>query len=411
MIKISSACIGCGKCVSSCPFGALSMAATQENKMGRKAQASSACTNCGACVKVCPVKALSLEDNASASAQKDFSSYKNVWVFAEINTSKAIPIVRPVVLELLTKARELASCLNQQVCAVIIGQDIAKYYEKLRSYGAQTIYSVEGPAYAQYNTAAYANAMINLIKKHKPSAVLFPSTYFGRDLAPRIAAEVYAGLTADCTALSVKDNLLVQTRPAFGGNIYADITTPATRPQMATVRPNVMVKEELPLPSRPQLNVLKEDILPPPEAQKVRIISRQINPPKEANKLKTAPFIAAGGRGMKSADNFAALNKLADILGGGVGASRAAIEAGWKPKDHQIGQSGLTVKPPVYLACGISGAVQHTVGMQDSDYIIALNKDAAAAIFNFADLGIVCDGPSTVKKLLELIENKDKGVS
>ncbi len=393
MINVLPNCIGCGKCVNICPFGAISL-------VNGKAVISSACTMCGACIPQCPVKAL-VKPQTQAAA-KDLSAYKGVWVFVELLDGKP----RNVSLELLTKGRELAAQLGEEVCAVVIGGANSGYFAELSAYGANKIYNVEGPAYKDYNTDAYANAMIKLIEKYKPSVVLYPSTYQGRDLSPRISAEIFVGLTADCTGLSIKEGNLVQTRPAFGGNIMADILCPNHRPQMATVRPNVMPREQVANPAPAQ--VITEAIPVPATAARVRIIAKEMDQNQEVEKLDEAQIIISGGRGLKTADNFALINDIASCLGGAVGASRAAIDAGWKAKSHQVGQSGVTVKPKLYVACGISGAVQHIVGMQTSDVIIAINKDASAPIFNVCKYGIVGDLHQILPKVLEGIKEAKK---
>jgi electron transfer flavoprotein alpha subunit len=397
MIKILQNCIGCGKCVPVCPFGALSL----EN---RKAAVNSACTLCGACVSVCPVKALEMPQKGVAAA--DLSAYKGVWVFAEVVSDKGALKNRPVSLELLTKGRELANELKEELCAVILGADNSSLYAELSAYGTDKIYTVEGPGYADYNTAAYSTAMIELINKHKPSIVLYPSTYAGRDLAPRVAAEIHVGLTADCTGLSIKNGNLIQTRPAFGGNIMADIVCPNHRPQMATVRPNVMGRAVVSAGKMAQ--VINEAIPVSPKAAKVRIISREIEAAQEVEKLDEAQIVISGGRGLKTAENFKLLNEIAAELGGAVGASRAATDAGWKPKNRQVGQSGVTVKPKLYMACGVSGAVQHVVGMENSEVIIAINKDGSAPIFNVCKYGIVGDLHQILPKVLAAIKDSKK---
>ena len=400
MITILPNCIGCGKCVPVCPFGALSL-------VDRKAVCNTACTLCGACVPVCPVNALQMPLGGVPSPQKaaanaNLSSYKGVWVFAEIADNKN----RPVSLELLTKGRELADQLGEKLCVVIVGANNSGLYAELSAYGADIIYSVEGPAYADYNTAAYANAVITLVSKYKPSMILYPSTYIGRDLAPRVAAQLHVGLTADCTGLSIKDGNLVQTRPAFGGNIMADILCPNHRPQMATVRPNVMDRRVVSAGKTAQ--IVQEAVAVPATAAKVRILKKEMDPVAEVEKLDEAQIVISGGRGLKTAENFTLINEIAAELGGAVGASRAAIDAGWKPKTHQVGQSGVTVKPKLYLACGISGAVQHVVGMENSNVIIAINKDGAAPIFNVCKYGIVGDLHQILPKVLAAVKDSKK---
>jgi electron transfer flavoprotein alpha subunit len=397
MITILQNCIGCGKCVGACPFGALSL----ENG---KAVVSNACTLCGACVSLCPVKALVMPQKQAAS--NDLNAYKGVWVFAEVISDKNVLKNRPVSLELLTKGRELANELGEKLCAIIIGGNNSSLYAELSAYGTDIIYSVEHQQYAGYNTAAYANAIIALIKKYKPSAVLYPSTFIGRDLAPRVAAEIHTGLTADCTGLSIKNGNLVQTRPAIGGNIMADILCPNSRPQMATVRPNVMGRKVISAGASAQ--VILENIALPAQASKVRILKKEIDASAEVEKLDEAQIVISGGRGLKTAENFKLLGEIASELGGAVGASRAAVDAGWKAKSHQVGHSGVTVKPKLYMACGISGAVQHIVGMENSDVIIAVNKDGSAPIFNVCKYGIVGDLHQILPKVLSAIKDSKK---
>ena len=394
MIQVASNCVGCGKCVNTCPFGALSL-------VNRKAVANASCTMCGACVSVCPVKALSLPA-AGAAAKKDLSAYKGVWAFIEISDNGVQQSVRPVGFELLSKGRELADQLGEELCAVVIGDNVQNYFADLSAYGADKIYAVNSPAYHDYNTLAYANAMVTLIKKYNPSVVLYPSTYIGRDLSPRISSELFVGLTADCTGLSIQDGLLIQTRPAFGGNIMADIKCPDYRPQMSTVRPNVFKK----VLSRPNsmAQVINEVIAVPAAAGKVRIISKQMDPVSGGQKLDEAEVVLAGGRGMKDKAGFDMLETMAQELGGTVGASRAAIDLGLKPKEKQVGQSGVTVAAKLYIACGISGAVQHIVGMEHSDTIIAVNKDANAPIFNVCKYGFVGDVRQLLPKVIDGIK-------
>ena len=393
MIQISEKCVGCGKCTSVCPFGALSL-------VNRKAVASAACTMCGACVSQCPVKALSLPQ--TGAAKKDLSSYKGVWVFVEIASDGRTQQVRPVGFELLSKGREIATQLGEELCAVVIGYGVGPFAAELSQYGTDKIYFVDGPAYAQYNTLAYANALVTLIEKYKPSVVLYPSTYVGRDLSPRISAQLFVGLTADCTGLSVKEGNLIQTRPAFGGNILADIKCPDYRPQMATVHAGVF-KKAVTTPGK-MAAIVNETIAVPPQAAKVRVVSTHMDPPTGGLKLEEAEVVIAGGRGMKNQAGFNLLEELATQLGGTVGASRAAIDLGLKSKDKQIGQSGVNIAAKLYVACGISGAVQHVVGVEHSDVIIGINKDANAPIFNVCKYGFVGDATQLLPKILEQLK-------
>lgn len=395
MIQIAQNCVGCGKCVSACPFGALSV-------VGGKATASAACTMCGSCVSVCPMHALCLPAATTPAVKKDISAYKGVWVFIEISDDGHTQKVRPVGFELLSKGRELADQLGEELCAVVIGEDVENYALELSQYGTDKIYAVSSPAYHTYNTIAYANAMVTLIKKYTPSAVLFPSTYIGRDLSPRISSELFVGLTADCTNLSVKEGNLIQTRPAFGGNILADIKCPGYRPQMATVRPNVFKKVVTTAGRMAQL--INETIPVPVEAGKVRVLQTHMDPVSTAQKLDEAEVVLAGGRGMKDQAGFDLLSKLAAKLGGKVGASRAAIDMGLQPKENQIGQSGVTISSKLYIACGISGAVQHTVGIEHSEVIIGINKDANAPIFNMCKYAFVGDAKQVLAKALEQLK-------
>ena len=368
MIQVASNCVGCGKCVGTCPFGALSL-------VNRKAVPNASCTMCGACVSVCPVKALSLP--TAGAEKKDLSAYKDVWAFIEISDDGKTQKVRPVGFELLSKGRELADQLGQELCAVVIGDGVDKYFAELSSYGADKIYAVNSPAYHDYNTAAYANAMVSLIKKYSPSVVLYPSTYIGRDLSPRISSELFVGLTADCTGLSIADGLLIQTRPAFGGNIMADIKCPDYRPQMSTVRPNVFKK----VVTRPgSMAQIVQEIIPVPAATgKVRIISKHFDENAAQDKLDEAEVVIAGGRGMKDRAGFDTLEQLAAELGGAVGASRAAIDLGLKPKEKQVGQSGVTVAAKLYVACCFYFAL-HASAL---DAVILIFERTARDVFEF----------------------------
>jgi len=387
---IKENCTGCGKCIKACPFGAIKV-------VDKIADIQEGCTLCGACVQICTFAAIEIE--RKAIEERDLSGYKDVWVFAETLDNQKI---RSVTFELLSKGKELATDLTQNLCAVLLGRDVKGLCKDLAAYGAQKVYLAENEYLEQYTTDAFASVLSGLISKYQPNIVLYPATHLGRDLAPRVAATLEVGLTADCTGLSIQDGLLLQTRPAFGGNIMADIICLYTRPQMATVRPNVMKKCE------PDYN-LKSDII----AEKIELDPKSIRTViKEKIKTSTpgtpkideADIIVSGGRGLGSKEGFGILQNLADILGGVVGASRVAIDCGWKPKSVQVGQSGITVSPKLYFACGISGAIQHLVGMRGSDVIVAINKNSNAPIFEFAKYGIAGDFSKIIPAITEEIK-------
>jgi len=347
-------CTGCALCVKACPFAAIKI----KNK---KAEIEANCTLCGSCVEVCKFDAINLE--RPKLSDKDLSEYKDVWIFVELREKG----IKKVSLELASKAREIADTLGEKVGAVILGGKVKHLCDDIAAYGVDVTYIAENDNLVDYNTSNYAGILTGLISKYKPNIVIFPATHLGRDLAPRVAATLEVGLTADCTGLSIKDGLLLQTRPAFGGNIMADIISQNARPQMATVRPNVMKIQD------------------PDYSRKAEIISIPVDIDPKATR------IISGGRGMGSAENFKILEDLAETINGVVGASRAAVDVGWRPRTDQVGQSGKTVSPKLYIACGISGKIQHQVGMKGSDTIIAINTDPEAPIFDIADCGIVGD--------------------
>ena len=398
MIEVSNKCIGCTKCVPVCPFAAINM-------ISKKAVMNEACTLCGACVQVCPVQAITItREEASA---KDFSGYKGVWVYVELTETgdKTHPKkIKPVTFELLGAARKLADELREEVCAVLLTDKDHNYAKDLGAYGADKVYMVEHDELFEYNTDVFSTVIVGLVNRHKPSSMLYGATIQGRDLAPRVASTLYVGLTADCTALAIKDGLLLQSRPAFGGNIMADILAPNSRPQMSTVRPNVMKMAE-PVLGRTAL-VVREPAKLDKSLRRVKVLERKIAHDAGAVKIENANIVVSGGRGMKTKEKFKQLEELSKLLGGVVGASRAAVDLGFKEKTHQVGQSGTTVSPKLYLSFGISGAVQHIVGMKASDVIIAVNKDPNAPIFNVAKYGIVGDAHEIVPKLIEALKKK-----
>ncbi|UCG04703.1 MAG: FAD-binding protein [Candidatus Heimdallarchaeota archaeon] len=382
-------CNHCGSCVKACPFGAIQI-------INQIAVIGEECTLCGACIQVCKACAIEIERK---EIDIDYSRYKNVWVFAEIKDGK----IRNVTYELLGKARQLAVELGQKVCAVLLGRDVKKLCKDLSAYGADKIFVAEDDSLEQYYTDPFTSVLVGLISKHEPNIVIYPATKIGRDLAPRVAATLEVGLTADCTGLSIQNGRLLQTRPAFGGNIMADIIS-VTRPQMATVRPNVMKK------GSPYKDRTAEIVEIPVRIDRkgIRTIIKEIIGMKssDAVPLDEADIIVSGGRGIGSKENFKIIEDLAGVLEAAVGASRSAVDLGWKPKSFQVGQSGTTVSPKIYIACGISGKIQHLVGMSGSDIIIAINKDPEAPIFNVADYGIVGDLNKVVPALTEALRKE-----
>ncbi len=391
-------CTGCGLCVKACPFGAIIV-------KDKKAEIGPNCTLCGACVDSCKFEAIELKRPEQRA--EDLSEYKGVWTFVELHGEG----IKKVSLELASKARELADTLGENVGAVLLGDKAREHCNELAAYGADVIYLAEDDKLREYHTQTYSMILTGLILKYRPSIVLFPATHVGRDLAPRVAATVGLGLTADCTGLSIKDGLLLQSRPAFGGNIMADIICPNVRPQMATVRPNVMKTHEPDYSRKAEIITVPVEI----KAKDMRVVIKDIVRTVEtgAKSLEEVDIIVSGGRGMGSAEDFRILDELADTLGGAVGASRAAVDAGWRPRSDQVGQTGKTVAPKLYIACGISGKIQHQVGMKGSDTIVAINKDPEAPIFDIADYGIVGDLFELVPVLNEEIKslvNKNKEV-
>jgi len=387
-IEVTQECIGCSACVPVCPFGAIEM---QEGK----AYITEACTMCGACIDVCPVGAIIREEETKVLTI-DKTEYKDVWVYIEV----AAGAPRKVGLELLGQGRKLADEMGQKLAGVLIGDKVEGLAKEVLAAGADQVYLVEAPELAHYNTDGYTATFTDLIKTYKPSVILLGATNDGRDLAPRIACRVGTGLVADCTDLGIDEStgLVAWTRPAFGGNIMATILCPDQRPQMGTVRPSVFKRPE------PDYSKVGEIIRVTSKVKGSDIRTKLIDIIHVCTvscNLEEAEIIVSGGRGLGKAENFCLVEALAEVLGGTVGASRAAVDAGWKPHLHQVGQTGKTVGPKIYFACGISGAIQHLAGMSSSDIIIAINKDPEAPIFKMADFGIVGDIQEVLPLLTE----------
>jgi electron transfer flavoprotein alpha subunit len=398
-------CTGCTLCVKGCPFAAIKMADRPADAPGKGKKVAvidlDTCTLCGACVPTCKFNAIELKKELGGS-DHDLSHFKGVWVFAEQREGK----VQSVTFELLTEGKKLAEARRTELCAVLCGEpSIEEEVELLFSYGADKVYLITHLELKHYHTAPYTRAIAEAITKYKPEVMLLGATTMGRDLAARLAIRVGAGLTADCTGLSIDKGLLQQTRPAFGGNIMATIQTPKHRPQMATVRPKVFKKSKILNPKSQQGNVINFSPVLQPEDLVVKLLEIVADESVKVN-LAEAEIIVSGGRGLQEAKNFKLIEELAAVLGGAVGASRATVDAGWISAHHQVGQTGKTVSPKLYIACGIAGKIQHLAGMQSSDTIIAINKDPDAPIFKVATYGIVGDlfeyVPLLTRKLKEL---------
>jgi electron transfer flavoprotein alpha subunit/NAD-dependent dihydropyrimidine dehydrogenase PreA subunit len=379
-------CSGCKRCVRACPYGAVEM---REGK----AQVLDRCTSCGACLQVCKEKAL--QTDVKPREIPDFSDRKGVWVFAEQREGQ----LNKVSLELLGKAQELGAALSQSVSALLLGDGVGGLAETLIEYGAEMVYLVEHKGLKDFRTNAYTKALEELVKKYKPNILLMGATHLGRDLAPRVSRRVEVGLTADCTELSIdpQEGILLQTRPAFGGNVMATIANRYSRPQIATVRPGVM--EAIKKPGATGKVINHEASIAETEIG-TRLIERVREKKRRAN-LSEAKVIVAGGRGIGDAGGFRILEELAETLGGELAGTRVAVEEGWISADRQVGQTGQSVRPELYVACGVSGAIQHRAGMMNSRYIIAVNKDPRAPIFQVADWGIVGDLHEVVPEMIQ----------
>jgi electron transfer flavoprotein alpha subunit len=394
---IGNKCIGCGVCADICAYSAIEIFEGQAIVSGH-------CTACGACVEVCPVDAIVIEGTASEGlAAQTKTDWRGVWVFAETQGGA----IAPVALELLHKAGELAAELKEPVSAVLIGSGVTGLAKECAGHGASKVYVVDDAALENNLIEPLTRVLADIIVKNKPAILLAGATVLGRTLMPAVAAVLETGLTADCTALAIdqKTKLLKQTRPTFGGNLMATIVCPKRRPQMATVRPHVFKKGET--DSSKVAETIAPSVDPALFASKINLVAKHTEIEAD-EKLEDAEVIVAGGRGMGKPENLQVLNDLAKLFHGTVAASRPLVDEGWLPYVRQVGQTGKTVCPKLYFACGISGAIQHAAGMSTSEVIVAVNRDADAPIFELADYGIVGDVGEVLPALVERLK-KERG--
>ncbi len=383
-------CNGCGLCVKSCPTNTIEVV----DKLATIT--IEGCTMCGACVASCKFKAISID--VEKQPREDLANYKGVWVFGEQRDGK----VAPVVFELINIGRTLADERGSELGVVILGNNLGEATDELAEYPVDKVYVYEAEELEAYDAERYCRVLTDVVREHKPEIFLAGATTTGRSFMSGVAINLYTGLTADCTGLEIgEDGLLYQIRPAYGGNIMATILCPYTRPQMATVRHKVFPTsckrsegkaEIINLTPKPALFGSRSKVL-----DFVEHVGETVN-------LVDADIIISGGRGLGGPENFDVLRELASEIGAAVGASRAAVDSGWIPYAHQVGQTGKTVCPKIYIACGISGAVQHLAGMSSSDMIIAINKDADAPIFSVADHGFVGDALEVLPMLTRKIK-------
>ena len=399
MLQIDyEACTGCKICERVCPFGAIIV--EPETK---KARVLDNCTLCGACVNACNFNALSIE--RKAVSEEELALYKDVFVWSEWEKKGDTLQIKNVALELIAKGRELADKLGETIAVILLGKNVDHLVDELFHHGADKVFLCQHDLLENYSTDGYTTVISSIIAVEKPSIVLYGATPNGRDLAPRIAARLALGLTADCTGLDINSvNQLVQTRPAFGGNIMASIISPYTRPQMSTVRPNVFAKLQ---PDTTRTGIVEEvEVTLKPISIRTKIVEEIVSQDESTN-IEDAEILVSAGRGIGSKESLSLISDMAEELDATVSGSRALVDLGWIPHPQQVGQSGKTVAPTLYFALGISGAIQHLVGMSSSDTIVSINNDPDAPIFKVTDFGIVGDIFEIIPEFIKLLKARE----
>ncbi len=402
-------CVGCSLCVKACPYDAIALAGPLVEKTGKPTAVIDLekCTLCGACVEACKRYQAIVITRRTFRGQKT-SLYKGICIYAEHRRGK----LGSVVSEIVGSARELQKELSAvgaadrratTVSAILVGSGVRPMADELLAIGVEEVWMIDNPAIGDFDEDVHAELVTQILLEKRPEIFLGGGTVWGRSLLPRVAARALTGLTADCTELAIDPStmFLKQTRPAFGGNIMATILTQNHRPQMATVRHKVMKPAEKVANPKGKVIEFPHIEVPKSSLEFLEFVEEQ----GATVNLAEADIIVSGGRGLKEAKNFAYIEKLALVAGGAVGSSRAAVDAGWIPYSHQVGQTGKTVKPKVYIACGISGAIQHQAGMKGSDLIVAINADPNAPIFDIAHFGIVGDLFQVIPELVKRLEN------
>lgn len=388
---INDKCVGCKLCEKACPYGAIEV-------IDKKAVINLQCTICGACVKACK-KYNAIVITRNTFEGQDISTYSGIGIYVEHKDGELSPIVP----EIIGAAKELKKDLNKPISAILLGKNVKHMADEIISYGVDEVWMIENPKIGDFDEDVQSSLVCDIILEKRPEIFLGGGTVIGRSLLPRVAARLLTGLTADCTELEIdKDKLeLRQTRPAFGGNIMATILCQNHRPQMATVRHKVMKEAEKEEGYQGQIIEMNHINIPEPWIEVLEFVKEE----SETINIAEADIIVSGGRGLKDSKNFKLVEDLAKALGGAVGASRAAVDADWITYSHQVGQTGKTVNPTIYIACGISGAIQHMAGMKSSDIIVAINSDPDAPIFDVAHYGIVGDLFEVIPEMLKKLKN------